>query len=163
MIRDVRNHAHQLRQTHLELRAPEEYARVNNTTKEKVVKAILEREQRSQVFRKLGYHIGGKVYNPLTRVLVPDDPTNIQNTSWTAIVEAEGIWEALLQHGKEHFTQANDTPFVAGPIADYIGPFEFNECSKQILAGTFDVERIVDDIEVRDIVKAMSLLTLHVQ
>jgi len=155
MIRDVRCHARQLRQTHLELRA-EEYAKANNTTKEKVVNAILEREQRSQVFRKLGYHIGGKVYNPLTKVLVPDDPTDPQNTSWTAIVEAEGIWEALLQHGKEHFSQAKDTPFVAGPIADHIGPFEFNECSKQILAGTFDVDSIVDNVDVRDIVKAMS-------
>jgi len=44
MIQDVRNHANQLQQTHLELCA-EEYARVNNTTKEQVVKVILEREQ----------------------------------------------------------------------------------------------------------------------
>jgi hypothetical protein len=59
--------------------------------------------------------------------------SGIWNTSWTAIVEKQAIFEALLQNGQEHFSQATETFFVSGPIFKYIGPFEFNECSQQIL------------------------------
>jgi hypothetical protein len=107
------------------------------------------------MFQKLGYHISGKLAMPLTRLLVPDDPLNPDNTTWTSIVKAEAIWEALLHHGQQHFSQADQTPFIAGPISAYIGPFEFNEYLKQILQGTFNIDSIMEDIEVRDIVKAM--------
>jgi hypothetical protein len=31
--------------------------------------------------------------------------------------------------GEEHFSQASHTPFASGPVADILGPFEFNEVS----------------------------------
>ena len=133
----------------------QEYSEQQNVAKEKVIREMTARERRAGVFRKIGHHIGGKTTNPLTNVLVPDDPTDIDNTTWTSIVESEAIWEALLQHGRHHFSQADQTPFVAGPIAEFIGPYEFNEYSEQILQGTFDVDAITNNIEVRDIVKAM--------
>ena len=100
--------------------------------------------------------MSGKTYAPLKKLLTPDDPTDLNNTMWTGILEAEAIWEALLEQGQMHFSQAEDTPLALGPIANKIGPFEFNEYSKQILQGTFDIESLTDSVEVIDIVKAMS-------
>jgi hypothetical protein len=46
--------------------------------------------------------------------------------------------------------------FVNGPIAEFLGPFEFNEISQQILRGEFDIDLISDDIQLHAIVKAMA-------
>jgi hypothetical protein len=73
-----------------------------------------------------------------------------------AIVEKQAIFEALLQNEHEHFSQATNTPFVSGPISKHIGPFEFNECSKQILQGKFDIQSISDDIQLCAIISAMA-------
>ena len=102
--------------------------------------------------------MSGKTYDPLKKLLIPDDPTNLDNTMWTGILEAEAIWEALLEQGRMHFSQAEDTPFASGPIADKIGPFEFNKYSKQILQGTVNIESLTNSVEVIDIVKAMSYI-----
>jgi hypothetical protein len=81
---------------------------------------------------------------------------NIENTTWTAIVERQAIFEALIKNGEEHFSQASHTPFASGPVADVLGPFEFNEVSQQILRGEFDINSITKDIQLRSIIKAMS-------
>jgi hypothetical protein len=78
----------------------------------------------------------------------------MKNTSWTAIVERQAIFEALITNGEQHFSQSSSTPFVSGPIANLLGPFEFNEYSQQILRGKFDIDLISDDIQLRAIIKA---------
>lgn len=154
MIAEAKQNAATLREAGLQLLA-EQYAEEHSITKATALKQLLRKERLSQIYRKLGYHISGKYYDPLKKLLIPDDPTDIENTSWTALLEAEAIWEALLHQGKEHFSQASDTPFATGPIADLIGPFEQNEHSQHILHGTFDIDSLTDDIEVRAIVRAM--------
>jgi hypothetical protein len=64
---------------------------------------------------------------------MPDDPLDLENTMWTALVECQAIFEALIKNGKKHFSQASKTPFASGPIAEHLGPYEFNEYSQQIL------------------------------
>jgi len=85
----------------------------------------------------------------------PADCQDSENTTWTVIVEAQAIGEALISQGREHFSQASDTPFASGPVADLIGPL-FNKFSEQILNGTFDIDSITDSIKLRDIIKAMA-------
>jgi hypothetical protein len=87
---------------------------------------------------------------------VSNGPQDIDNTTWKSHVEAEAIWEVLITHGKEHFSQASDTPFASGPIAEHLGPHKWNKVSQQILEGTFDIDSITDDLDVRDVIKAMS-------
>jgi hypothetical protein len=60
--------------------------------------------------------------------LMPSKPK--QNV---AFVECQAIFEALIKNGKEHFSQASNTPFASGPITEHLGPYEFNEYSQQIL------------------------------
>jgi hypothetical protein len=71
---------------------------------------------------------------------------NIENTTWTAIVECQATFEALIKKGEEHFSQASHTPFASGPVANILGPFKFNKVSQQILCGKFDIDSITDDI-----------------
>jgi hypothetical protein len=81
---------------------------------------------------------------------------NIENTTWTAIVKRQVIFEALIKKCKEHFSQASHTPFASGPVADVLGSFEFNKVSQQILQGEFDIDTITNDIQLHSISKAMS-------
>jgi hypothetical protein len=92
----------------------------------------------------------------IDKLWTPDNPLNIENTTWTAIVECQAIFEALIKNGEEHFSQASHTPFASGPVADVLAPFEFNEVSQQILRGEFDIDSITKDIQLCSIIKAMS-------
>ena len=154
MSNDVKCRAQDCRDTHLELKAVK-YAEDNNITKAEALSQLQRREHLRQLFLKLGYHYKAIQTSSLDRVLTPDDPTDLDNTTWTAVLESQAIYEALLQHGKEHFSQASDTPFASGPISTKIGPFEFNESSEQILQGTFDIDSLTDCVYMRDIIKSM--------
>jgi hypothetical protein len=57
--------------------------------------------------------------------------------------------------GQNHFRQAADTPFVTGPLANKLGPFDDNEHSDAILQGTFNATPLTDIPEVRAIIKGM--------
>ena len=155
MLYTIQEQADTLRETDIELRIEEE-ATKNNAPKEAILKAILRREREAEIFPLLSIHVGGKTHNQLDEVWTPNNPQCLDDTTWKSHIEAEAIWEALLSHGKEHFSQASNTPFVSGPIAKFLGPHEWNKVSEQILAGTFDIDSITDDVDVRDIVKAMS-------
>jgi len=92
---------------------------------------------------------------PLKWILIPNNPDDVESTTWTEVVEAMAIWEGLLNDGRDHFLQASDTPFVTGPVANLVGPYDFNKHSQAILNGTFDINSITDNIELQDVVKAM--------
>jgi hypothetical protein len=78
---------------------------------------------------------------------MPDDPLDLESTTWTALVEHQANFKALIKNGKEHFLQALNTPFASGPIAKHLGPYEFNEYSQQILRGEFDINSITNNIQ----------------
>ena len=47
--------------------------------------------------------------------------------TWTAVIEAQALYEVLTHAGQQHFRQASNAPFVTRPIADKLGPFADNE------------------------------------
>ncbi len=110
-------------------------------------KAILKQERDAGIFPLLCQWINRPQNRSLDELLTPGNPLDIKNTMWTAIVEKQAIFEALIKNGQEHFSQASDTPFVNGPVAKLIGPFDFNEYSQQILCGKFDIDLMSDDIQ----------------
>ena len=107
------------------------------------------------MFRKLGIWIKGQEHISLDRILVPDDPADIKNTTWTAVLEAQALYKLLTQEGQKHYGQTSPTPFVTGPIANLIGPFSNNAHCDAILNGTFDFTDIEATVEVHDIVEGM--------
>jgi hypothetical protein len=138
----------------LALQAQEQAAK-QNTTEAKALEAILRRERDAGIFPLLRHWLKGK-NSAVDELWTPDNPFDLDNTAWSSIVEKEAIFEALINNGKEHFSQAMPTPFASGPVASLIGPFDFNDHSREILNGTFDIDSITDDIELRDVVKAMA-------
>jgi hypothetical protein len=62
-------------------------------------------------------HVGGRVSSTIDEVWTPENAADLENTTWKAHTHAEAIWEALLSHRQEHFSQASNTPFATGPIA----------------------------------------------
>jgi hypothetical protein len=135
-----------LREIDLQLMA-EEQAEKNNTSTANALKAILRQEQESGMYPLLCHWIRGPQTGSIDELWTPDDPLDFENTSWTAVVEWQAIFEALIKNSEEHFSQAMNTPFATGPVVDLIGPFEFNEYSQQILRGEFDIDSISDDIQ----------------
>ena len=139
----------------MELHTAEE-AEKQNTTKVNIIKAVLKCERESSIFPLLRQWISSRNKNAIDELWTPDNPFNLNNTTWSAVIKKEAIFKALIKNGKQHFSQAMDTPFASGPVANLIGPFEFNEYSQQILKGEFDIESITNDIELHNIVKAMA-------
>jgi len=91
-----------------------------------VVQQMARQEKAKSIFQKLSYY-NRKVHTPLKRILIPKVPDKMESTTWTEVVEATAIWEALLNDGREHFLKAADTPFASRLVANLIGPYDFNE------------------------------------
>ena len=64
MVTDVKQHASAFRETGLQLLA-KQYAAEHNINKAMALKQLLCKEHLAQIYRKLGYHISGKYYDPL--------------------------------------------------------------------------------------------------
>ncbi len=154
-IKQIHARYNDLREVDLQLMANEQ-AKLHNASTANALKAILKWEQESGMYPLLWHWIQGPQTGSIYKLWMPNDPLNVENTTWTALVEQQAIFEALMKNGKEHFSQATDTPFATGPVADLIGPFDFNESSQQILRGEFNIDSISDDIQLRSIIKAMA-------
>jgi hypothetical protein len=154
ILRKVQANAKQIRDSFLEDRA-EHLAETQHTTKAAALRQLLAAERSANIFKRLGIWFKGKEYMSMDRILVPDDPTDLQNTTWQTVVEAQALYEVLIKASQEHFRQAANTPFVTGPIANKFGPFADNEYCDAILAGHFDFTEIAEITEVHDLIAGM--------
>ena len=58
-------------------------------------------------FQKLGTWLKGQEYAQLTCVLVPDDTTNLAQTTWTLVVDAKDLYHILTSEGQLHYHQSS--------------------------------------------------------
>jgi hypothetical protein len=154
LLRQVQQNAKKIRDSFLEDRA-DHLAATNNTDKATALRQLLRAERQTAIFKRLGIWLKETDYTSLDRILTPDDPNDMENTTWTSIIEAQALYEALIAAGRAHFSQASNTPFVTGPIADKFGPFADNAYCEAILQGTIDLTEIADTTEVKDILRGM--------
>jgi hypothetical protein len=134
----------------------EEQAKEQNASVANALKVFLKQERDLGNFLLIRHWINGAQTRSINELWTPDNPINIENTTWTAIVEHQAIFEALIKNREEHFSQASHTPFASGPVANVLGPFKFNKVSQQILRGKFHINSITNDIQLCSIIKAMS-------
>jgi hypothetical protein len=153
-LRKVQQNAKVIRDAFLEDRA-EHMEATRNITKADALKQLITAERSSSIFKRLGIWFKGTEFTTLDRMLTPDDPTDLPNTTWTSVIEAQALFEVLTKDCEKHFQQAASTPFVTGPIADRIGPFEDNAYCDAVLDGTFDFDGIADITEVQDFIRGM--------
>ena len=154
VLRQVQRDAKKIRDSFLDDRA-EHLAETRQIDKATAVRQLLRAERQAAIFKRLGIWNKGNEHLQLDRILAPDDPDDPANSTWTAIVEAQALHEILTHEGQRHFRQAADTPFVTGPIAEKIGPFDDNEYCDAILNGTFDFTDLELELEVADLIRGM--------
>jgi hypothetical protein len=74
------------------------------------LKAILKWECDASIFPLLRRWIIGPQNGSLDELWTPDDPLDLENTTWTAIVARQAIFEAIIKNGKEHLRLAASKP-----------------------------------------------------
>jgi hypothetical protein len=154
LLRQIQHNAQKIRDAFLDDRAAH-LADTRHITQAMAVKQLISAERQSSIFKRLGIWMKSSEHVKLDRILTPDDPNDLPNTTWSAVIEQQALFEVLTTAGQEHFGQAAATPFVTGPIAAKFGPFADNEYCTAILDGTFDFTGIDDITEVHDIVHGM--------
>jgi hypothetical protein len=154
LLRKVQKNAKQIRETFLEDRATH-LEETRAITKAAALRQLISAERSSSIFKRLGIWFKGKEYTSMDRMLVPDDPEDLQNTTWSSVIEAQALFEVLTKNCQKHFQQAEATPFVTGPIAEKIGPFDDNEYCDAVLEGRFDFEELAECTEVQDFVRGL--------
>jgi hypothetical protein len=153
ILRQVQKDACKIRDSFLEDHA-EHLAETQNTTKAAALRQLLCAEKQAAIFWRLRLWLKDNEYTKLDRLMVPDDPQDTMAT-WSTIIEAATLFDVLTTDGQNHFRQAADTPFVTGPIATKLGPFDDNEHSDAILQSTFNATPLTDIPEVHDLIKGM--------
>lgn len=131
ILKQVQKDTCKIRDSFLEDRV-DHLVETQNTTKAAALRQLLRVEKQAAIFRRLGLWLKDDEYTKLDRLLVPNDPHDTMAT-WSTIIEATRLFEVLTTDGQTHFCQAADTPFVTGPIAAKLGPFDNNEHSDAIL------------------------------
>jgi hypothetical protein len=133
----VQRHAKEIRDSFLEDQA-DHLAETQQIDKYTALRQLLNAERQTMMFRKLGIWMKGQEHVSLDRILIPNNPADLDNTTWTAVLKAQGLYELLTQEGQKHYRQASPTPFVTSPTATLIGPFTTKAHCNAILNGTFD-------------------------
>jgi hypothetical protein len=100
----------------------EEQAEKNNTSTANALKAILKCEQESGMYPLLCHWIRGPQTGSIDKLWTLNVPLDIENTSWTAVVERQAIFEALIKNREEHFSEAMNTPSATGPVRTSLVP-----------------------------------------
>ena len=150
-LQRVQDKSASLRDQHLARQA--DTARIETgMSSAKAIQAIKRKELQRDAFQLISRHINPNTKAPLTRILVP----KVDGSGIIEVADPEVMAQALLDQAKKHFGQAKDTPMVAGPIAEHIGPFEYNEASEKVVMEG-DMGSLPTDPmeEVQDMLKAL--------
>jgi hypothetical protein len=73
-----------------------------NMTTANTLKSILKQECDAGIFPLLRQWINGPQNGSLDEGLMPDNPLDIGNTTWTALVEKQAIFEARVSKNPGH-------------------------------------------------------------
>ena len=112
VLRQVQANARQIRDSFLINRA-EHLAETRQLTKAQAIRQILQAEQQAVTFRKLGRWLKNNEHHQLTRILTPDNPQDLNTTSWTSIADADQLHDILTKEGQTHYRQAASSPLVS--------------------------------------------------
>ena len=154
VLRQVQANARQIRDSFL-IDCAKHLAQTRQLTKAQAIQQLLQAELQAVTFRKLCHWLKDNEYHQLTRILTPDNPQDLNTTTWTSITNADDLHDILTKEGQTHYGQATTSPLVSGPIGAKIGPFDDNTYGDDILNGTFDLSDINDMQEVKDIIYGM--------
>jgi hypothetical protein len=111
LLRKVQKNAKQIRETFLDDCATH-LEETRAITKAAARHQLISAEQSSSIFKRLGIWFKGKEYTSMDRMLVPEDPDDLKNTTWSSVIEAQALFEVITKDCQKYFQQAEETPFV---------------------------------------------------
>ena len=114
------------------------------------IKAILKAEYLQKLWPKLRRYAKGQIKSSLLRLEIPIRDEEGEIVDWRSIYTQDEICSELIKRNIAHFSQAKETPFVSGPFASHLHPFEQNDFSESILKGSVRL----DSFNVNDAIKA---------
>ena len=163
-LKEVRQAARTLREEHLSKKA-DLYAALEEQGKAKIVRRLIRAESQHQVYKKIKYirnqdaGMSGLSHLKIPREVPIHDTEQIKSLPdtpdhWETIIVPEAIEKILLERNRNHFGQAEGTPFTNPPLRADVGYKADGYAADLILQGQIEYENMSD---------ATSLLISHLQ
>jgi hypothetical protein len=132
-----------------------EYAQIKRDQMLQQLRQLHQREYRRSMYRILGHTLSSNSNPGLRRVNVPDDMARGQNLGnaqdpktwkgpWLSITNTEEIAQRVKTNNIQQCNQAENTPFVSGPLATLIGRNGDSPSSQALLNGLLPTNLLPD-------------------
>lgn len=144
-LKDEYKHYYQIKGEATQLRATalanlaEALAAQGDTKKEKILKALREREQQRSTARKIRSLQGKLRMGSITMVTITDS-----NGEKVDITDQQEIERVILDSNKQKFSQSAKTPFYLSPLKDEFGFKGLTYAAQATLAGVYDSNHEID-------------------
>jgi hypothetical protein len=135
-LRKTRIDSTTLRQEFLQEQA-EAYAQQNNTSATAALNELIKRETSKTMYDNISGFYKDQDRSGIKRILIPvnapqKDPKDL---IYDEVTEPTEVQNRILQHNKEHFQQANGTPFAEPTLINIFGPTGTNQAAEDLYNG----------------------------
>jgi hypothetical protein len=138
-----------------------------NTAAETEIRNLIRREDRRTQFRYIKNAFKPFQQSQIHRILVPDPEgeilidSNQGATTWKAITDPQTMKSTVLQYNKNHFRNANNTPFMQSPLTEMFSN-GFTHEAQQLIDGSLDIESIPTTSLIKAVLKQIQNTRLPV-
>jgi hypothetical protein len=134
-LRTIRIDSEKLRQDFLQEQA-EAYANHNNTGAAAALNELIKREAKKKMYDNISSYYKNQDRSGIKRILFPlNDPPDPKDIEWGETTEPKEVQNRLLERNKDHFRQANGTPFTVSPLIDIFGQAGTNQAAEDLYNG----------------------------
>ena len=95
----------------------------------------------AELWPRLRKYAKGEVRSGLNKIEIPVCDSSGEIIDFRTVSDASEMFQHLIHCNSQHFSQAENTPFVNGIFGKHLHPFQQNEFSESILEGTIDLTR----------------------
>jgi hypothetical protein len=129
---------------------------VGNKKKARILRNLKKAEDMKQMFQKLQILCQVRANSGITRIEIPVDPHDDPKkcTEWQVIDVPTQILHHLQSRNRQHFGQAQNTPFTQEPLLTELGFTGHTDAGNSILQGHYDASKLE---------KPVQLLIAHLQ
>ena len=117
---------------------------VADKTSAKRLRRLRKAEDVNQLFSKLRRLRNPGIHTGITRIEIPAEPQADPKTCvhWRQIEVPTEVLMHLQKRNRDHFGQANGSPFTVSPLSEDLGFCGDGPASTQMLNGTYDVSQL---------------------
>jgi len=90
----------------------------NNQERKQLILGLKHAEETRRCFALVHNILHPKTPGGLTHLLIPIGPDKLE---WQQVMEVDQMEDHLLEHSRQHFSQAHGTPFTQPPLSELLG------------------------------------------